>query len=722
MGGQASWLLPAALVALVARPVGARAARRAPTARAPRCSSGAAGCWSPPPSSATRRASSTPTTRSRWRRRSRRSSRSAAQRLWQHRATLRARVLAAARRRADRRLVLRAARPHAGLAAVAARARPRGDDRRRRRPARSRPLLGRRAPRRRRRRARRGARRLLRRPARLHAPDVATAHTGSIPSAGPATARPPAAGGGRRRRSAARRRRRARGRRRRRARRLAAAGAARPPAARAGALRRPRRAAPRRGRRRSAAARRRGGGTRERLARAGQRARVATPARYRWVAATDGSTSAASYELATGGDPVMAIGGFNGNGGELSLAQFIRDVRAGEIHYFIASGGRRRRPGRRRLLEPSTITAWVQSHYSATTIGGVTVYDLQRAERAGRAQGARRRSRRRRVDSAGGRASDARARGRYRARSLWLDQLDEPLDAAPALAGDHDCDVAIVGAGFTGLWTAYYLQDAPAAICASRVIEREIAGFGPSGRNGGWAVGGLAGSAQAFGIARDRDRAPARAARHLRRRRRDRRGRRARADRLRLPQGGRADGRHERPAVAAAAGARGGRRGGGPRSATAACSTAAQAEALVAMPDAARRLVHAPRRADRPGAARARARGGVRAPRRDDLRAHRGDARSSAGACAAPAGPCAPTIVLRATESYTTQLPRPAPALPAALLADDRDRAAAGDEAGSELALARRAADRRRPLPLLLRAAHRPTGGSRSAAAARPTA
>jgi 4-amino-4-deoxy-L-arabinose transferase-like glycosyltransferase len=94
---------------------------------------------------------------------------------------------------------------------------------------------------------------------------------------------------------------------------------------------------------------------------------------YRWVAATTGSMTAASYELATGGDPVMAIGGFNNNGGELSLAQFIRYVHAGDIHYFIASGGGA--PGQG-AAGTSQITAWVQSHFSAQTIGGVTVYDL----------------------------------------------------------------------------------------------------------------------------------------------------------------------------------------------------------------------------------------------------------------------------------------------------------------------------------------------------------
>ena len=83
-----------------------------------------------------------------------------------------------------------------------------------------------------------------------------------------------------------------------------------------------------------------------------------------------GSTNAATYELATGGEPVMAIGGFNNNGGVLSLAQFIRYVHAGQIHYYIASGGG---PGG---SSTSQISAWVQKHFSAQTIGGITVYDL----------------------------------------------------------------------------------------------------------------------------------------------------------------------------------------------------------------------------------------------------------------------------------------------------------------------------------------------------------
>jgi hypothetical protein len=90
-----------------------------------------------------------------------------------------------------------------------------------------------------------------------------------------------------------------------------------------------------------------------------------------------GSTNAASYELATGGDPVMAIGGFNGNGGELSLAAFIRYVRAGDIHYFIAAGGGGG-PGGGASGTTAEISSWVEAHYTAKTFGGVTVYELTR--------------------------------------------------------------------------------------------------------------------------------------------------------------------------------------------------------------------------------------------------------------------------------------------------------------------------------------------------------
>jgi glycine/D-amino acid oxidase-like deaminating enzyme len=74
---------------------------------------------------------------------------------------------------------------------------------------------------------------------------------------------------------------------------------------------------------------------------------------------------------------------------------------------------------------------------------------------------------------------------RYRACSLWFDELPGELTPRDALHGPIDVDVAIVGAGFTGLWTAYYLAKADPHLRIA-VIEKEIAGFGASGRNGGW--------------------------------------------------------------------------------------------------------------------------------------------------------------------------------------------------------------------------------------------
>ena len=78
--------------------------------------------------------------------------------------------------------------------------------------------------------------------------------------------------------------------------------------------------------------------------------------------------------------------------------------------------------------------------------------------------------------------------GDYRSRSFWLDDVaaggDELARRAP-LPGARDVDVAIVGAGYTGLWTAHYLLDRDPTLRIA-VLEKEIAGFGASGRNGGW--------------------------------------------------------------------------------------------------------------------------------------------------------------------------------------------------------------------------------------------
>src|SRR6266542_4328642 len=73
----------------------------------------------------------------------------------------------------------------------------------------------------------------------------------------------------------------------------------------------------------------------------------------------------------------------------------------------------------------------------------------------------------------------------YRALSYWHDTVPDPLERRPSPAGDLDVDVAVVGAGYTGLWTAYYLATADRHLRVA-VLERETAGFGASGRNGGW--------------------------------------------------------------------------------------------------------------------------------------------------------------------------------------------------------------------------------------------
>jgi 4-amino-4-deoxy-L-arabinose transferase-like glycosyltransferase len=149
--------------------------------------------------------------------------------------------------------------------------------------------------------------------------------------------------------------------------------------------------------------------------------------RFRWVAAVSGSQSAASLELATGGEPVMAIGGFNNEGGRLTLAEFKRYVAAGDIHYYFASSGMDAAPGGSgaRLgattgarpgggaggapggggggapggggggapggggggapgggggaSSTSSITSWVEAHFRSVKIGGQTVYDLTQA-------------------------------------------------------------------------------------------------------------------------------------------------------------------------------------------------------------------------------------------------------------------------------------------------------------------------------------------------------
>jgi glycine/D-amino acid oxidase-like deaminating enzyme len=74
-----------------------------------------------------------------------------------------------------------------------------------------------------------------------------------------------------------------------------------------------------------------------------------------------------------------------------------------------------------------------------------------------------------------------------RSLSLWWDQLSEAEVAftRPALSSDLNVDVAIVGGGYTGLWTAYWTKKNNPELSVA-IFEREVVGFGASGRNGGW--------------------------------------------------------------------------------------------------------------------------------------------------------------------------------------------------------------------------------------------
>ena len=112
---------------------------------------------------------------------------------------------------------------------------------------------------------------------------------------------------------------------------------------------------------------------------------------YKWAAATVGSDSAAAMELGTGGVPVMAVGGFSGSDPTPTLAAFEQMVAAHEVHYFAAggaggggggggggfagfAGGGAGRGGAG--SDSGQITSWVESHFTAKTVGGETVYDL----------------------------------------------------------------------------------------------------------------------------------------------------------------------------------------------------------------------------------------------------------------------------------------------------------------------------------------------------------
>jgi hypothetical protein len=94
---------------------------------------------------------------------------------------------------------------------------------------------------------------------------------------------------------------------------------------------------------------------------------------YDRVAAMVGANSAAGVQLATG-EPVMAIGGFNGSDPAPTLEQFQRYVAEGRVHYFIGGGGFG--PSQGGSDAAQQIAAWVEQRFTAMTIDGATVYDL----------------------------------------------------------------------------------------------------------------------------------------------------------------------------------------------------------------------------------------------------------------------------------------------------------------------------------------------------------
>ena len=93
---------------------------------------------------------------------------------------------------------------------------------------------------------------------------------------------------------------------------------------------------------------------------------------YTWAAAVVGSNNAAGYQLATQ-LPVMAVGGFNGTDPAPTLAQFQQYVADGKIHYFIAG---RMMQGESGSDAAAQIAAWVQANFTAQTVGGTSVYLL----------------------------------------------------------------------------------------------------------------------------------------------------------------------------------------------------------------------------------------------------------------------------------------------------------------------------------------------------------
>jgi 4-amino-4-deoxy-L-arabinose transferase-like glycosyltransferase len=96
---------------------------------------------------------------------------------------------------------------------------------------------------------------------------------------------------------------------------------------------------------------------------------------YEWIAATTGDNEAASLELATG-RAVMSLGGFNGTDPAITLSAFKTLVAQGKVHYYISDSGGFIGSGDAQTSTAYQIQEWVTSTFAAQTVGGVTVYDL----------------------------------------------------------------------------------------------------------------------------------------------------------------------------------------------------------------------------------------------------------------------------------------------------------------------------------------------------------
>ncbi len=109
-----------------------------------------------------------------------------------------------------------------------------------------------------------------------------------------------------------------------------------------------------------------------------QKALTTDAAHYSWVAATTSDNEAASLELATGRS-VMSLGGYNGTDNAITLSAFEKLVAAGKVHYYVADSQGFIGSTRRARSTAYAIEQWVQQTFTATTIGGSTVYDLTAA-------------------------------------------------------------------------------------------------------------------------------------------------------------------------------------------------------------------------------------------------------------------------------------------------------------------------------------------------------